>query len=120
MRLPAVLALSCAVGVGGYSKYDRDVVYEFESSLEGWGAAAASEMGIDVAARGGHLVGTVGGGPFVDAPHLDSPPHACRWSAARIRCSAARRRAPPACRAPGARSERPACRRRCEACTCAE
>ena len=74
MRLPAVLALSCAVGVGGYSKYDRDVVYEFESSLEGWGAAAASEMGIDVAARGGHLVGTVGGGPFVDAPHLDSPP----------------------------------------------
>lgn len=71
--LTLVAALRVA-HVAPYSKYDRDVVYDFESSLEGWGGASSSEMGMDVAARGGHLVGTVGGGPFRDAPHLDSPP----------------------------------------------
>ena len=57
-----------------YSKYDRDIVYEFQHSTEGWGSAASSEMQMDVAARGGDLVGTIGGGAFVSAPHLDSPP----------------------------------------------
>ena len=58
----------------GFSKYDHDIVYDFEESLEGWGVGSASEQQIDVAARGGHLVGTLGGGAFVSEPYIDSPP----------------------------------------------
>lgn len=57
-----------------YSRHDADVVYDFEGSLQGWGSAASSEMQLDVAARGGELLGTVRGGAFVSEPHLDSPP----------------------------------------------
>lgn len=52
---------------------DRDdVAYRFEESLEGWAPASSSEMHLDVAARGGNLVGTIVGEAPSD-PHLDSP-----------------------------------------------
>ena len=49
-----------------------DVAYRFEESLEGWALASSSEMHLDVAARGGNLVGTIVGEATSD-PHFDSP-----------------------------------------------
>ncbi|KAH8077590.1 hypothetical protein JL720_9972 [Aureococcus anophagefferens] len=67
-------ATALVAAAAAYSRHDADVVYDFEGSLQGWGSAASSEMQLDVAARGGELLGTVRGGAFVSEPHLDSPP----------------------------------------------